>query len=95
MARMVEVYHRGGDTMFENWGLRETEINPTHVIKMTEDDLMKDYLARGYLPNKLSKNQSFVRVNLATGLNLIVVGTLEQISEKLISTANSKQLLHG
>ena len=93
MVRLTEIFHRGGDTMFENWSLRETGINPAHVIKMTEDEQMKEYLARGYLPKGLDKAQSFIRIILVTGLNPIVVGSLTQISEKL--NPASKQLLHG
>lgn len=93
MARLTEIYHQGGDTMFEDWSLRETEINPAHVIKMTEDDQMKVYLNRGFLPKDLNKAQSFTRIQLVTGLSTIVIGTLSQVSEKL--AASTKQLLHG
>lgn len=93
MTRLIEIYHQGGDTMFENWSLRETEINPSHVIKMIEDEQMKTYLQRGYLPKDLNKAQTFTRINLVTGLSTIVVGSLAQVSEKL--NPASKQLLHG
>ncbi len=93
MIKLTEIYHLGGDAMYNNWSLRETEINPLHVVKITGDSQMDLYLHRGYLPKDLNEAQTFTRISFVTGPNIIVVGSLNYISEKL--NKNSKQLLNG
>jgi hypothetical protein len=77
------------------YSLREVFINPEHVVCLREDTQARQWLKRGLLPKDISKSQHFTRISMnrgQSGLDVIVVGSPENIEEQLYS---SKQLLKG
>jgi len=83
----------------KTFSLREVSINPSHVVCLREDESMKRILMEGGLPPDLDTRQRFTRVFLErgqTGIDLVVVGTPEQIRHKIFENAKKrKELLRG
>lgn len=82
--------HYGSSVATRTYTLREVTINPQHVICLREDSTMPNRLTEGSLPEGIDQRQRFTKVILdkgQSGLELVVVGSPNQISEKLkIST---------
>ena len=77
------------------YSLRETFINPDHVICLREETQVKVKLNEISLIEDLDPRQQFTRVYLnrgQTGLDITVVGSLEAVQEKLQMT---KRILKG
>ena len=79
--------------------LREVSVNPTHVVCLREDDSMKRQLQEGLLPPDLDTRQRFTRVFMErgqSGIDLIVVGSPDQIRQKIYENAREgRELLKG
>lgn len=88
--------HYGSSVATQTYTLREVTVNPQHVICLREDSSMATRLTEGNLPAGLDSRQSFTKVILdrgQSGLELTVVGTPNQISEKL--RVSTRELLRG
>ena len=81
------------------YSLREVSVNPSHVVCLREDDSMKRQLQEGLLPPDLDTRQRFTRVFMErgqSGIDLIVVGSPDQIRHKIYENASQgKELLRG
>ncbi len=78
--------HYGSSVATKSYTLREITINPQHVICLREDSTMPSRLTEGRLPEGMDSRQRFTKVILdkgQSGLELVVVGSPTQISEKL------------
>jgi hypothetical protein len=78
--------------------LREVSINPEYVVCVREDNVIKQMLTEGYLPEGLDRRQRFTRVYLdrgQTGIDIVVVGDPETIQEDLKRVKGDKEILHG
>ena len=70
------------------FSLREVLVNPEYIVTVKEDKRFEAYLTEGLLPEGLSENQQFVKLQLA-GSNtmstcfLVVVGDMSHIYEKV------------
>ena len=86
----------GSSERTKKYTLQEVSVNPNHVVCLREDDSMIRNLQEGLLPTGLDSRQKFTRIFLERGqggIDLIVVGTPEQIREKI--STNRKELLRG
>jgi len=101
LVTLTEVISRntnqqGTSVATQTYTLREVTVNPQHVICLREDSSMAGRLTEGTLPPGLDNRQRFTRVILdrgQSGLELTVVGTPNQISEKL--RVSTRELLRG
>ena len=69
--------------------LEEIEVNPSHVVCLRQADNMKRTLSNGELPEGLSPDLDFTRVFIdrgQMGIDIIVVGSVGQIKQKLMVT---------
>jgi len=88
--------HYGSSVATQTYTLREVTVNPQHVICLREDSSMPSRLTEGKLPEGLDSRQRFTKVILdrgQSGLELVVVGAPNQVSEKLRLSA--RELLRG
>lgn len=76
----------------ETYYLRDTSINPQHIVSVNTSDKYIMLLHQNKLPEGLSKEHHFVEISLSHGGTLIAVGTPEIINEKI---KFSKKLLLG
>tara|TARA_R110000824_G_scaffold111463_2_gene259905 strand:+ start:1210 stop:1521 length:312 start_codon:yes stop_codon:yes gene_type:complete len=93
--RDYNVMERKASARFE---LDEVWINPTSILQIRPDLMMKNNLSKGYLPMKLDDRQEFSRIKFGTGNNVssvTVVGNPEVIAEKIFNTDGDRQLLRG
>ena len=72
--------------------LRETSLNPDHIISVNESHEYIMLLHQNNLPRGLNKEHSFVEIYLSNGSRVIAVGTTQIINEKINI---SKKLLLG
>ena len=98
MCRVVSknTNHVGSSLAKQTYTLREVTVNPQHVICLREDSSMASRLTEGTLPDGLDNRQRFTRVILdkgQSGLEMTVIGTPSQISEKL--RVSTRELLRG
>tara|TARA_R110002153_G_scaffold1580_16_gene8150 strand:+ start:10210 stop:10512 length:303 start_codon:yes stop_codon:yes gene_type:complete len=99
VIKVIEVYQNGrghSANANENYSLRETFINPEHVVCLRSDITFKQKLQEGLLPNGLDSRQEFTRVYMNrghAGLDIVVVGEASTI-EQMVSQ-NEKTLLKG
>jgi len=97
MIKLVEIYettnmHSNNST--KAFSLRETFINPNHVVCVREDFSLKKKMEDGELLEDLDKRQRFSKIYMDrghTGIDMTVVGSPEQVYE----TLNTKRLLKG
>jgi len=90
MIKLVEIVRDSGD-----YNLREIFINPEHVVCLREDNVLKQRLIEGKLPEGLDTRQAFTKLTVDNGTNgteFIVVGTPSSIESKL---KGAKKVLHG
>ena len=79
------------------YGLREVFINPSHVVCIRPEDVLKNkMLTEGAYPEGLHEEQGFTRLYLnrgQVGLDMVVVGSAEVVEAKLFES--QKKLLRG
>ena len=100
LVTLTEVYETKTNTNNMNasykqdYHLREVAVNPSHVVYIREDTKFQSLLSEGKLPDGLDSRQSFSRVTIDKhgGYDLIVVGGVRQVQEKL---GDARQLLQG
>tara|TARA_E500000331_G_C16936359_1_gene574221 strand:+ start:213 stop:527 length:315 start_codon:yes stop_codon:yes gene_type:complete len=103
LVKLVEVIEtkrnysqKAENTGGSSYGLREVTVNPNHVVCLREDERMVQRLNEGRLPEDVDSRQRFTRVYLDrghTGLDLTVVGSLEQTQKTL--GVDSREVLRG
>lgn len=76
----------------DQYYLRETSINPSHIVSVNSSDQYIMLLHQDKLPEGLDKQHHFVEISLSHGGNLIAVGTPHVINEKI---KFAKKLLLG
>ena len=76
----------------EQYYLRDTSINPSHIVSVNSSDQYIMLLHQDKLPEGLSKQHQFVEISLSHGGSLIAVGTPHAINEKI---KFAKKLLLG
>ena len=75
----------GSSERTKTFTLQEVLVNPDHVVCLREDESMTRNLSEGLLPSGLDGRQKFTRIFLErgqSGIDLVVVGTPEQIRQK-------------
>jgi len=88
--------YSGSSVATKKYTLREVTINPSHVICLREDSGMVNRLDEGSMPPGLDTRQTFTKVTLdrgQSGIELTIVGTPNQIKEKL--RMSTRDLLRG
>ena len=97
MIKLVEIYETTNihsSNSVKAFSLRETFINPSHVVCVREDFSLKKKMEDGELLEDLDKRQRFSKIYMDrghTGIDMTVVGSPEQVYE----TLNTKRLLKG
>ncbi len=100
MVKLVEIHSVGSfsqtnDGPKENFSLRETWVNPKHVVFMRDDGQMWERIRDTSIGKNLDFGQSFTRLYIShgqNGLDIVVVGDLRQVEEKF---KNCQELLKG
>ena len=100
MVKLVEIHPMGAfsrriDGPKENFTLRETYINPKHVVFMREDDEIWDRIRDTPIGQRLDFGHEFTRLYIShgqNGMDVIVVGSIKEVQEKF---NKSSQLLKG
>tara|TARA_R110000824_G_scaffold157717_1_gene331211 strand:+ start:75 stop:344 length:270 start_codon:yes stop_codon:yes gene_type:complete len=72
--------------------LRETSLNPHHIVSVNPSDQYIMLLHQNKLPEGLNPDHQFVEISLSHGGSLIAVGTPQIINEKI---KFAKKLLLG
>ena len=101
MIKFVEIYRdntfgESQKNQYSHYSLRETYINPDHVVCLREESAIKDKIEETTLASELDDRQEFTKVFInrgQTGLDIVVVGSPESVEEKLLKAG--KQLLRG
>jgi hypothetical protein len=91
MLKLLEIYSTGNNS----WSLREILINPDHIIKCAPDSDTTRLNQQGELASLLGdidKRVQFTRISQVGSMAVVVVGSLEQIEEKI---NQNKKLLKG
>ena len=74
------------ETAKQKYFLSEVYINPSHIVCMREDVVLKNKLGTTDLPEGLDMRQGFTRLNLErgqSGVDITVVGSLEVVKNKI------------
>lgn len=97
LIKLVEICKELGNSGPSSSGsklsLRETFINPDHIVCMREETLGKEQLSEAL--EEIDPRQEFTRIYLnrgQVGLDITVVGSLDSVKEKL---QKGKSLLKG
>jgi len=83
-------------TAAARYALDEVWINPTSILQIKEDVVMKNNLSKGYLPEGLDVKQDFSRIHFGSGNNInvvTVVGSPASLAQRLHEDA--RVLLKG
>ena len=93
--RDYNVMERKASARYE---LDEIWINPTSILQIKPDLVMKSNLDKGDLPEDLDTRLEFSRINYGTGSgfnSVTVVGDPEGIAEKIFNGHGGRTLLQG
>ena len=89
--RLTEVFNIGNGVS-KQYSLRSVYINPSHVICLREDAVLKNRLNEGTLIEGLDDRQEFTRVTVDKSnlhADIVVIGHIDEIYKKLyIETRN-------
>jgi homoserine acetyltransferase len=97
MIKLVEVYETANPHSSDakkGFSLRETFINPNHVVCVREDFAFRKKVENEEALQDLDKRQRFSKIYMDrghTGIDMTVVGSPDQIYE----TINTKRVLRG
>tara|TARA_Y100000034_G_scaffold133284_1_gene198342 strand:- start:1812 stop:2105 length:294 start_codon:yes stop_codon:yes gene_type:complete len=97
MVKLIEIYETTNvhsNEVEKQFSLRETFLNPDHVVCVREDLTFKQKLQAGEMPQNLDSRQRFSKIYMDrghTGIDIVVVGAPEQIYDAL----NTKKVLKG
>ena len=97
MIKLVEIYETTNphsNSTKKGFSLRETFINPNHVVCVREDFSLKKKMEDGELLEELDKRQRFSKIYMDrghTGIDMTVIGSPEQIYD----TINTRRMLRG
>ena len=104
LIKLIEIRQSSDVTKFTNkqkqqYLLSEVYINPDHVVYMREDSSFKKRLLSEELsPEGLNEHQDFTRLNLSrgqSGVDIIIVGSVSAVQEKLGLSTETKNVLRG
>ena len=76
----------------DEYYLRETTINPVHIVSVNSSDQYIRLLHQNKLPEGLDPTHEFVEISLSHGGTLIALGSPQIINEKI---KFAKKLLFG
>ena len=101
LVKLIEVYSDTCPHSEKSWGaeefsIRETYINPSHVVCLREDTNISSKIRGSELESELDPRQEFTKLYIErgySGLDITVVGSLCSIREKFQSQA--RELLNG
>lgn len=99
LVTLTEVYKDSRGQTLKNYKpkytLRSVVVNPEHVMYIREETSTLDLLHEGLLPDGIDSRARFSRVTVdrPSSADLIIVGSPEQIQEKLI--LSRKKMLKG
>ena len=78
------------------YDLREVFINPEQVVCLREDIQYQSLLTETKLPSGLNSEQKFTRIHLnrgQSGIDVVVVGSPQQIQRKIYSQDKATRVL--
>ncbi len=93
--KLMEVYGQGRGSSKE-YSLRHIYINPSHILCLREELVIKRLLTEGKLIEGLDKRQNFTRITVnksAFREDIVVVGSIHEIQKKL--NIDNRELLRG
>jgi len=100
LVKLVEIFQEGSynneGSIKPKYSLRETYINPNHVVCIREEPSMLFELEGTSILKELDLRQEFTRMHIdrgQSGLDITVVGSLKVIKEKL--SCEVKRVLKG
>lgn len=88
MIKVTQIVRAHG----EQYYLRETNVNPAHIVSVNSSDQYIMLLHQNKLPEGLRPDHQFVEISLSHGGTLVAVGTIQLINEKI---QFAKKLLLG
>ena len=101
LVKLVEIFKDGTyndkGLIKPRYSLRETYVNPNHVVCLREESGLRHDLENTNLSEDLDQRQDFTKIFInrgQTGLDITVIGTLKTIQEKLNKRSN-KEVLRG
>jgi hypothetical protein len=100
LIKLVEVFKNGSynddGSIKPRYSLRETYINPNHVVCMREEGDLNIGDSESAIISELDPKQEFTKIHInrgQTGLDITVVGSLSVVQEKMV--VQRKELLKG
>ena len=100
LVKLVEIFQEGSyadnGTVRPKYSLRETYINPNHIVCMREESTILSDLQDASILKDLDPRQEFTRIHIdrgQSGLDITVIGSLGSIEKKLAHKA--KGVLKG
>lgn len=100
--KLIEVYeeitHHNKAEGTKVYHLREIVINPDFIVSMKEDLHTQHLLQAGKMPDGLIKEQHFTRVCLHKGnmgQDLVIVGSLDHITDLIVQNGAKRKTLKG
>lgn len=101
LVKLVEIFKDGtyndSGLIKPRYSLRETYVNPNHVVCLREEGGLQHDLQNTDLAKNLDPRQDFTRIYInrgQAGLDITVVGTLKMIQEKL-NKKSKREVLRG
>jgi hypothetical protein len=91
-VKLIEVYSSGHANM-KAYSVRQIYINPTQVACLREEGILKRRLMEGHLIEGLDPDQSFVKITLNNGEDIVVIGPIEEIQRRL--QIETREVLRG
>ena len=93
--KLTEIFSLGNASE-KRYSLRKIYINPSHVVCLREEEVLKKMLSEGKLVPDLDHRQDFTRItvnNNSMQQDILVIGNIDEIYNKL--NIEARNLLRG
>lgn len=95
LVKLVEAYSKAKSAMSNkrDWGLREVLVNTQYIVNIYEDQEVEEVIKNSNLSESGLDNRNRVtKIVMNTGKSINVVGSLEQVTNKISKTKKNTVL---
>ena len=96
LTQLIEIQKTNDNLTKPEYSLREIEINPEFVLRLSTDTQTRLWARLGTVrgsEEKINENQEYTRIVMSNSTSFVVIGSVSEVSKKIQS--NKRTVLKG